>query len=98
MTLTQAYTHFIEDLNHVPGTQLMLIKDTLHTLLDDIKNAGITPLASHDGLIEEAGVAYFEHLAETKDCDGPEGPDYDDFNDYWYDMMNQLGCINPDDY
>ena len=53
----------IEALLQVPGTQLQTIEPTLRQLLTDLKNAGITPPAELEGLIEEAAIAHAEDMA-----------------------------------
>lgn len=53
----------IEALLQVPGTQLQTIEPTLRQLLTDLKNAGITPPAELDNLIEEAAIAHAENMA-----------------------------------
>ena len=61
--LCSAVMTSIEALLQVPGTQLQHIELTLKQLLTDLKNAGITPPAELDDLIEEAAVAHSENFS-----------------------------------
>ena len=58
--LCSAVMTSIEALLQVPGTQLQHIESTLRQLLTDLENAGITPPAELDDLIEEAAIARCE--------------------------------------
>lgn len=57
--LCSAVMTSIEALLQVPGTQLQHIESTLRQLLTDLENAGITPPAELDDLIEEAAIAHY---------------------------------------
>lgn len=74
--LAQAVAATVDALCKVPGTQLQHIESTLRQLMTDLKEAGITPPAELDELIEDAAIAHFEEMAMMKDCIGPEEPDF----------------------
>lgn len=61
--LCSAVMTSIEALLQVPGTQLQHIELTLKQLLIDLKNAGITPPAELDDLIEESAAAHSENFS-----------------------------------
>lgn len=101
--LAQAVVVFTDALCKVPGTQLQHIEKTLRQLMTDLKEAGITPQAELDDLIEEAAIAHFEDMAYYNGMLTPEQeelylsePDYEyedeftSYNDMWEDMMQDL--------
>lgn len=61
--LCHAVATFMNELMHVPGTQLLTIQSTLRTLKEDLKQAGLPILEDLDLLIEEAGIAEAENRA-----------------------------------
>lgn len=96
-TLATAVMTSIEALLQVPGTQLQHIESTLRQLRTDLKEAGITPPAELDNLIEDAAIAHAEEMAILKDCIGPDEPDFTEEDEEEFYRMNyyeMYGC-NP---
>lgn len=95
--LCSAVMTSIEALLQVPGTQLQHIESTLRQLLTDLENAGITPPAELDDLIEEAAIArYYEEDVHFSYFDKPITEISDPELIRWYIMfLNVVDYNNP---
>lgn len=94
--LCSAVMTSIEALLQVPGTQLQHIESTLRQLLTDLENAGITPPAELDDLIEEAAIARCEEDVNFSYFEKPitEVSDQELIN--WYIMfLNGIDYNDP---
>ena len=94
--LCSAVMTSIEALLQVPGTQLQHIESTLRQLLTDLENAGITPPAELDDLIEEAAIARCEEDVNFSYFEEPitEVSDQELIN--WYIMfLNGIDYNDP---
>ena len=94
--LCSAVMTSIEALLQVPGTQLQHIESTLRQLLTDLENAGITPPAELDDLIEEVAIARCEEDVNFSYFEKPitEVSDQELIN--WYIMfLNGIDYNDP---